>query len=429
MTNSATSHCPHPVSHALDRPLLPWFPSRCLARWSRRAVKPLLLLGAAVIVQGCAKPYGTVVRQFGETPICCDSLAELPVEPLQLGDKKSFELGDGSPAYRFDTGKSYFRAFLLPQGPYPYRATVRSFLVGDTIKAAYLFFPQLLTLDANRKVVRTTVPETFSLERTELLETMRETGGIRHKLEGGLTFTGENRNERYLIVLTTDELLRGKTPVSTVGDVPMFILGSAETVPVHGSEVQVPHAPGGRLNVSLETIVAPNSSEIGASEGKPEKTAAAPHSAVRPGGVTVRLADGTVIGVLEPGRTTLAAARHMYENAGVVFGPEHGNAAMFTIGSVTLVPKRLFTPPGTHHQLYFDNNGIVVLFIDGAPVGLPRTGRAFLQLFPAAHESGRTLGSYQLQTSLTPCVTLIAGFRVVDDTLDSAAFGYSCPER
>jgi hypothetical protein len=86
-------------------------------------------------------------------------------------------------------------------------------------------------------------------------------------------------------------------------------------------------------------------------------------------------------------------------------------------------------PPGTRHQLYFDDKGVVVLFVDGAPDDLPRTGRSFRRLFPSARESGRTLGSYQLQVPLTSCVALIAVFRVVDDTLDSAAFGYGCPVR
>jgi hypothetical protein len=94
----------------------------------------LLVLGAVTFIGGCAKPYGTVLRHYESAPVCCASLTELPVEPLKLGDKKSFDLGGGSPAYRFETGKSYFRAFALPQGPYPYRVTVSSYLVGDNLK-------------------------------------------------------------------------------------------------------------------------------------------------------------------------------------------------------------------------------------------------------------------------------------------------------
>lgn len=432
MTSPVTP-LPHPDADLPVRPQSRGFPvaapqlAECLTRRSRLAVMPLILLSAAILVQGCARPYGTVVRQFRDAPVCCASLAEIPVEPLQIGDTKSFSLGEGTPAYRFDTGKSYFRAFALPHDSYPYRVTVRSFLVGDSLKVAYLFSPQLMTLDADRRVVRTTGLGTFSLERTGFLETMRETGGLRHKLEGGLTFTGENGNERYLVVLTTDELLGGKTPVSTVGDVPMFVPGYAGTPPAQG-EVQVPHGPAGRLSVTLAPLnVEKVSPAVAASRprGGGEDSRPAP----RPGVVTVRLPNGAAMGEIEPGRTTLAEARHLYENGGAGLGEEHASAAVFTIGTATLAPKRLFTPPGTRHQLYFDDSGILVLFVDGAPATLPRTGREFRQRFPAAREGGRTLASYELRTPLTPCISLIAVFRAADDTLDTAAYGCGCPEQ
>ncbi|HYS44690.1 MAG TPA: MalM family protein, partial [Geobacteraceae bacterium] len=218
-----------------------------------RTIPPLLVLGVVILLGGCAKPYGAALRQYEGAPLCCESLAGLPVAPLRLGDKKSFDLGGGSPAYRFETGKSFFRAFALPQGPYPYRVTVRSFLVGDDLNSAYLFFPQVITLDENRRVVRSTGPETFTFQSAGFLETMQETGGLRHKLEGGLTFADGSLNERYLVVLTTDDLLRGKTPVSTVGDVPLLTPGYSVTVP-GGNEVQVPHAPAGRVSVSLSLL-------------------------------------------------------------------------------------------------------------------------------------------------------------------------------
>jgi maltose operon protein len=211
-------------------------------------------MAAALLIQACTTPYGTALRQYREVPVCCSSLAELPVEQLQVGDKQSFELGGGSPAYRFDTGKSYFRAFALPQGPYPYRVTVRSFFVGDRLKSAYLFYPQLITLDGERHVVRSTGPGTFTLERAGLLDALPETGELPYKVEGGLTFTGDNRDERYLVVLTTDELLRGKTLVSTIGAVPMFIVGYKETVPTSANEAWVPHAPAGRVEVASVSL-------------------------------------------------------------------------------------------------------------------------------------------------------------------------------
>ena len=415
---------------------------------NQKIISRLFVLCAILLVQGCAKPYGSVVRHYREVPVCCASMAELPIDELQPGDNKSFDLGAGSPAYQFDTGKSYFRAYLLPLGGYPYRVTVSSYLIGDYLKSAYLFFPQLITLDERRKVVRSTGPGTFSVTRTNFIEGVQTAGDFHYKIEGGLTFTETNRDERYLVVLTTDELLRMKTPVPS-GEVPMLLLGSTWTSSAKASEVMVPHAPGGKVSISLSPL-APD--RFAAQTGKAatgvenaiavakSETSAVPKlerarggekipSSVRPETLTVRLASGRVIGGLELGKTGTDEARRLFENSGAGLGPERKSSTTFTIGTTTLTPERLFTPPGTLHQLYFDNNGVLVLFVDGAAAELPTSARDFRQRFPGARETGRVVGSYELQADISPCVTLIAVFRTVGDSLDSVAYAYGCPTK
>jgi len=382
-------------------------------------------VGAAILIQGCAKPYGAVLRQFNEAPPCCTSLAELPVDSLHLGDTKSFDLGGNSPAYQFTTGKSYFRAFALPQGTYPYEVIVSSFLIGDDLKSAYLFFPKLITLDENRKVVRATGPETFTLQQAGYLETMGQTAGLRHKLEGRFIFTDGSQDERYLIVLTTDDLLLGMTTVSAAGDVPLLTPGYTVTVSAKRYDVQVPHAPAGRVSISLAPLATKTpathreeTSSGGAIQDSPPDS--------RPEIVTARLASGKIVGVLELGRTTMDMARHLFDKAGAMLGPERQNTAALTIGTTALAPKRLFTPPGSLQQLYFDDNGTLVLFVDSAPANLPLSIKEFQQRFPGARESGRTLGSHEIQVPLNQCVTLIAVFRSVSDALESVGYGYEC---
>ncbi len=143
----------------------------------------------------------------------------------------------------------------------------------------------------------------------------------------------------------------------------------------------------------------------------------------------MRLASGKAIGELELGRSTVDVARRLFENAGAGLGPEQENAAKFALGTATLAVRWLYSPPGTLHQLYFDDHGILVLLVDGSAVDFPHTGKAFLRRFPAARETGRTLGSYELQVSLSPCVTLITVFHTINDTLASTWYGYRCPVR
>ena len=214
------------------------------------------------------------------------------------------------------------------------------------------------------------------------------------------------------------------------------------------SELPVHHAPAGTLSISLSFVA---HEDRGAVAGKniviPEKAvvmterpAPAAHGsdagkegntlpAVRPEIVPVRRTNGTVIGELELGRTSSDEARLLFENGGAGLGPEMKNTAPFVIGTTTLAPTRLYTPPGTRHQLYFDDNGILVLFVDGAAAVFPASGREFLHRFPEAKETGRIVGSYELQAELSPCVTVIALFRTVNDSLDSVAFGYVCPTK
>lgn len=61
------------------------------------------------------------MKRFHEAKVCCESLSEIPFEELSPGDSKSFDLNEESPAFAFDTGKSYFKAFRLPPLTAPYR--------------------------------------------------------------------------------------------------------------------------------------------------------------------------------------------------------------------------------------------------------------------------------------------------------------------
>ena len=404
-----------------------------------------LFLAAILFTQGCASPYGKVLRQYQEARACCASIAELPVVPLQAGDNKSIQLGEGSPVYRFDTGKSYCQAFSLPDQSQPYKVSVSSYLIGAYLKSAYLFYPRLITLDKNYSVVRSTGDESFSLVQADFLERLNTGGDFQYKIEGDLIFTGLHPEERYLVIMTTDSLLHGKTAVP-VGTVPMLILGGPVRASAKQEEVQVPHAPGGRVTVRVvsqdnrentvpkTTGVAARNEAVSGPGTQPDTAEKREHAAtseaaasVRPAAVRVRLAGGKVIGELVPGKSSVQEAQSLFERFAAGMGKEKLNTTLFTIGSVSMVPKRLFSPPGTVHQLYFDDNGVLVILVDGSVAELPASGREFRLRFPDARETWRSIGSYELQHDLGPCVSLIAVFRTISDSPDSMAYGYRCP--
>ncbi|MGH8751025.1 MAG: hypothetical protein ACREUV_04900, partial [Burkholderiales bacterium] len=74
-------------------------------------------------------PLDGVRHQLDGAPACCTSYAQFKFEPLSLVGSESATLGNTSPAYNFDSGKSYFKAYRLPESRRPYSITVRSIVV------------------------------------------------------------------------------------------------------------------------------------------------------------------------------------------------------------------------------------------------------------------------------------------------------------
>lgn len=132
----------------------------------------------------------------------------------------------------------------------------------------------------------------------------------------------------------------------------------------------------------------------------------------------------TIIGHLTLGVATPADARRVLESQGGL-GPARDNAVSFRVGSTTLRPRLLYTPPGTMHQLYFDRDTLV-LVVAGVPHELPGTRLEFMGPFPTARETRREAGWYELQTPLSACVWLIAVFGTAADRLESNGYAWTC---
>ena len=106
-------------------------------------------------------------------------------------------------------------------------------------------------------------------------------------------------------------------------------------------------------------------------------------------------------------------------------GPRRENRVTFRIGGTELRPPDLYTPPSTLNQLYFDRD-VLVLVVEGIPHGLPATRSAFQAAFPAAKETHREPGWYELQVRVRDCLWLVAVFGVTDDRLESDGYAYTC---
>ena len=135
----------------------------------------------------------------------------------------------------------------------------------------------------------------------------------------------------------------------------------------------------------------------------------------------------SIIGHLILGGATSADAKRLLQTrAGL--GPARANEITFRIGSATMRPRLLYTPPWTMHQLYFQNDTLV-LVVDGLSHELPSTGADFMRRFPMARETHRESAWYELQTPLSECIWLIASFRAASDSIESNGYARLCPSR
>ena len=112
---------------------------------------------------------------------------------------KSHHMDLSAEAFLFDTGKSYYVAFKLPELQQPYRVRVQSFvLLHGTMALSPIFYPVALFLDESFNPVRLAVPEMKQEQPYDALE-----------LNGFIEI--ESDIEKYMIIMTTDEVQKHKT--------------------------------------------------------------------------------------------------------------------------------------------------------------------------------------------------------------------------
>lgn len=205
-----------------------------------------LVSAGLILLASCAAPYKKVMARFEESPLCCRGFEEFRYEPLSLPDEKSFRIDEESGAFAFETGKSYFRAFELPPFTAPYSITVKSYLLGDSIKNAYIFRPAVMFLDSRHEMTRLLETGAFAYAKPSLFET----SGLRMMYTGEIPVSAENAGDRYMIILTTDRL-RAETAIHTSRIfIPFIFPGIVGVLPTGAKETNyVPHAPVGKLRI------------------------------------------------------------------------------------------------------------------------------------------------------------------------------------
>lgn len=156
-------------------------------------------------------------------------------------------------AFNFESGKSYFKAFRLPELSLPYNIKITSYALGDTIREAHIFYPRVALLDEYYAVIWQSAPADFEISRMGFGETASATGGLPVKLEG--TVVVDSPNQMYALIYTTRQLMDTTTPYITLQTVPVIVPGLVTVIPTGKQVVQIRHSPFGLLRVEIITAV------------------------------------------------------------------------------------------------------------------------------------------------------------------------------
>jgi hypothetical protein len=203
-----------------------------------------------LVTTSCAVNYEKAVNHLIQSKDCCGSMAEFNYEPLPLTEGITFKIDESSPAFVFQSGKSLFKAFQLPQVEAPYYLQVKSFGLGEQISKAHIFYPQLALLDDNFDVLKQSDLHEFSLRRGGLWETASISWtAVPIKVEGSLFV--DNSRAKYVIVFTNEKMLDASSSFTTVSSIPFILPGVVGVLPAGKKTVRIPHSPFGMLHIKI----------------------------------------------------------------------------------------------------------------------------------------------------------------------------------
>lgn len=171
-------------------------------------IRAWCLVCVMVTITACASrppSLGTVRKALDQEPACCASPMQFEFEPFPTDRELRMPIGPGSKAYAFPSGKSFFRAFRVPDDKFGQTVEIATWPVVRgliTFDGAHILVPYFMFLDANKAVTRVGVKPALKSHYAFFENRDYWTGQV--KLMD---------NERYLVVYTSpamfDQALAG----------------------------------------------------------------------------------------------------------------------------------------------------------------------------------------------------------------------------
>ncbi|MCP9338597.1 MalM family protein [Stutzerimonas xanthomarina] len=143
----------------------------------------------------------TARQALANASICCDTIADFPFHPLPTSFNGNVTLDASAPAYRFDSGKSFFRAFALPKDSKSFEIRLYS-QAGKTVLA-----PSVMLLDSRLRPTRILDADDFTYAPASGLKG----DSLDARLRIDRTYLDNPGNEYYLVLYADGAQLDGQT--------------------------------------------------------------------------------------------------------------------------------------------------------------------------------------------------------------------------
>lgn len=246
---SATSLSPHPSSIVF------------------RFVRPIILLGALLVLAGCAQAVklpvlgaalettpppsrDAAMQRLKEATPCCHAWSDLPFHDALPDQPREFTFDKFTPVADLDGGHTHFLTFVLPPYKKPYRVVFQAQPSARHLGNSFLLAPTVTVLNADYQPLSTT--------NVALCVYIN----WRPSMSGGFGAVKiDNPNAQYLVVTTSKQQLAATTywaqsPTSFSNvNVPSAspLAGIRSAAPVTSGDFQVAHGPEGTLTLGRMT--------------------------------------------------------------------------------------------------------------------------------------------------------------------------------
>lgn len=202
-----------------------------------------------MLFSACAPKLSIQIDKLNQQQSLVSSLGDLNYQPLMMNEEIKINVDEKSAVYLFSTGKSYVKAFSLPEGR-PLKVTIKSYFIGPFVDESVVFIPCATLLSRDFKVISFHDPELPIIEKASL----SETGGVRFKTTLSFAIT-ESDSSSYFIVYTTVRHLSQTSDAYQPDMMQAIIPGvSVITIPIGKHNVRVPHSPVGKLKIMVQRM-------------------------------------------------------------------------------------------------------------------------------------------------------------------------------